>query len=239
MKYLIDVLNGRPFVFKSRINYWLALSVIFSFGLVISVSVVTDTYPLLFLVWNLFLAFIPLAITNWLQRRKDQIQSKIIFSTIVLVWLLYIPNSFYILTDLFHLGKFPGIPLWLELAILFSFAWNGLLMGILSVRQMELLFTAVFFRPARLLFIFPVMFLIALGVYIGRYLRYNSWDVVTNPFHLGIDIFELALHPLKYSQAWAMVMCFSIFLTLIFFTLINANRDDVNTKTTWSYWDSF
>lgn len=221
---LIHVLNRRPSFFRSDVEYWLAVSVMFSVSLVLCVSILSRELLLAFLVWNLFLGFIPLAITSWLQRNRHKIQTRALFGVIVVIWLLFIPNSFYILTDLFHLGSFNSIPLWLELAIIFSFAWNGLLMGILSVRRMETLFHAVFFKAPRLLFIYPVMFLIALGVYIGRYMRFNSWDILTNPFHLVKDISELALHPLQYIQAWAMVVCFSVILTLIFLTLMSAKE---------------
>jgi uncharacterized membrane protein len=72
------------------------------------------------------------------------------------------------------------------------------------------------------------MFLNALGVYIGRYMRFNSWDVITNPFTLVNDIAELALHPIEYRYAWGMVFCFSIFMTLLFFTLISTNKEGAN-----------
>lgn len=71
------------------------------------------------------------------------------------------------------------------------------------------------------LFIYLVMFLNALGIYIGRYLRFNSWDVVSDPFHLIEEIFNLAIHPLEFKYVWGMVICFSVFMTLLYLTLIN------------------
>ena len=142
-----------------------------------------------------------------------------LFFLLFITWLLFIPNSFYILTDLFHLGNFSGIPLWFELAMILSFAWNGLLLGILSVRQMEKMMERYLAKKTELYFICPIMFLNALGVYIGRYLRFNSWDVITNPLQLVTDITNLAIHPFQFKYAWAMVICFSIFMTLIYLTL--------------------
>jgi uncharacterized membrane protein len=60
------------------------------------------------------------------------------------------------------------------------------------------------------------MWLIALGVYIGRYLRYNSWDVISNPFELLAAMFRMALHPIEYKSAWGMVVLFSFFLSLMY-----------------------
>ena len=67
-----------------------------------------------------------------------------------------------------------------------------------------------------LLFLYPVMWLNALGIYIGRYLRYNSWDVVTDPFQLLRDIAVMIIHPLRHQNTWDMVLCFSILMTLIY-----------------------
>ena len=58
-----------------------------------------------------------------------------------------------------------------------------------------------------------------LGVYIGRYLRYNSWDIVANPLDLLTDIFGMILHPLRHHYAWDMIFCYSVLLTLIYLAL--------------------
>jgi uncharacterized membrane protein len=65
-------------------------------------------------------------------------------------------------------------------------------------------------------FIYLVMGLSALGVYTGRYLRFNSWDVLTNPFQLTIDMGHLIIHPLQSQQAWGMIACYTILLSFIY-----------------------
>jgi uncharacterized membrane protein len=115
------------------------------------------------------------------------------------------------------------MPLWYDLTMIFSFAWNGLLLGVLSVRQMEKIMEIFLKKKAGLLFVFPIMFLNSLGIYIGRYLRFNSWDIITDPFHLIKEILRLAIHPIEYKFVWSMVFCFSVFMTLLYLTLINAN----------------
>ena len=214
--------------FKSEVEYWLAVSIMFSIVLAIVGSVFSGRFILGFLIWNLFLGYIPYGISRWMQRKTDWKNSKPLFVFSLTAWLLFIPNSFYIITDLFHLGSFNRMPLWFELTVILSFAWNGLLLGILSVHHIEKLIAGSLPGGTRFLFIYPVMFLNALGVYIGRYMRFNSWDVITNPFQLIKDILDLALNPVAHKYAWGMVFCFSIFMTLLFFTLISAKKESAH-----------
>lgn len=225
MKNILMLLKPRAYLlFKTELEYWLTVSVLFSVVMVVAGNIFSGTLILSFLIWNLFLGFVPYGISKWMKRNRNWGESKLKFCFLFIVWLLFIPNSFYIITDLFHLGAFNKLPLWYELAMILSFAWNGLLLGILSVRQMQKLIDDFLSKRTALLFIYPVMFLNALGVYIGRYMRFNSWDVIANPFHLVKDIFNLALHPLQYKYDWGMVICFSVFLTLMYQTLINTNQ---------------
>jgi uncharacterized membrane protein len=138
---------------------------------------------------------------------------------IALVWLLFIPNSFYILTDLYHLAdryRSSKVPEWFDLILILSFAWNGLLLGILSVRQMERLIVPAGSVLGGWLFVYPIMMLNALGVYVGRYWRYNSWDIISDPVELLTDIINLIIHPFRNHPAWNMIFCFSILLTLFY-----------------------
>lgn len=167
-----------------------------------------------FLAWNLFLAFIPYALSKRMGRSHKTNRSQFLFQMVL--WVLFVPNSFYILTDLFHLDMNQDVPLWYDLAMLLAFAWTGLLLGIVSVRHIEKLFEKQFNKKADLLFIAPVMLLNAFGIYLGRYLRFNSWDLFTNPFQLSRDILYLFIHPLRNKLDWGMIVCYSVLLTLIY-----------------------
>jgi uncharacterized membrane protein len=172
----------------------------------------------LFLVWNLFLAFIPYLISSRMESWvKENSKWKILLYGFA--WLMFVPNSFYIITDLFHLDMNHDVPLWYDLALLLAFAWNGLLFGIVSVRQVEKAFESYFNKKFDLLFILPVMFLNGLGVYVGRYLRFNSWDVITNPFQLTSDIFYLFIHPIQNRFDWSMIVCYSLLTTIMYITV--------------------
>ncbi|WP_315818280.1 DUF1361 domain-containing protein [Paraflavitalea speifideaquila] len=204
---------------RSEVDRIMTLSMLFSIGMVMARMVYSGERDYLFLVWNLFLAYIPYFISSWLTRKPSWAAYARKFVLVLGVWIPFIPNSFYILTDLFHLGFHAGAPLWFDLALIISFAWNGLLLGILSVRQMEKFVELYLPGKTTWLFLYPVMVLNALGVYIGRYLRFNSWDVITNPFALVSDIGRMIWHPLEYREVWAMVTCFSVLMILVYTTL--------------------
>ena len=145
----------------------------------------------------------------------------------LLVWLVFVPNTFYILTDLYHVGddyNDYSMPQWYDLAMILSFAWNGLLLGILSVRHIEKIVHEKFRLKHELFFLYPIMWLNALGVYVGRYLRFNSWDLVSNPFHLIKEIADILLHPFSERYATGMIFCFSVLMTLIYLTLKKLSR---------------
>ncbi|HEU4472013.1 MAG TPA: DUF1361 domain-containing protein [Flavisolibacter sp.] len=157
----------------------LLLCTVFSMALLGFRMIYTGSHLFVFLAWNLFLAWIPYAVMMRLcsKQRKDWQ-----LLTGGLVWLLFLPNSFYLVTDLFHLDMNQFVPLWYDLALLFAFAWNGILFGLLSLNMAERLLENRLGKKPGLYFLLPVMALNGLGVYVGRYLRFNSWDVLPIPF---------------------------------------------------------
>lgn len=206
----------RYYFSKPEIERTLLLSCLFSMALLLARISYTGQLRFLFLAWNLFLAFVPYGLLKKCVQRITWIESRGTFSIVFVVWLLFIPNAFYILTDLFHLRQTAAVPLWADLALILSFAWNGLLLGVLSVRQMEKLVSIKWRIANEWFFICPVMFLNAFGIYVGRYLRYNSWDVLTNPFGLAADIFYLFIHPMRNRFDWSMIVCYALFMTLMY-----------------------
>jgi uncharacterized membrane protein len=196
----------------------LTLSALFSCLLVVARIIHTGRLTFGLMPWNLFLAYVPYFISTMFTQHGQEI-NKGLKAVVLIIWLLFIPNSFYILTDLFHLAdnhRDPRVPEWFDLVLILSFAWNGLVLGILSIRQVEKLLAPQASSLGRWVFLCPVMALNSFGVYIGRYLRYNSWDVVTSPVDLLVDIIRIVVHPLRYRDAWDMIVCYSVLLTLMY-----------------------
>jgi len=192
----------------------LLTSIAFCFGLQAFRIIYTGQLLFSFLVWNLFLAWLPYAISRVLTK-GNYVKSKAFFP-LAFLWLLFIPNSFYIITDLFHLDMNTTVPLWFDLALLVAFAWCGLVLGMVSVRQMEKLIEQKLQRPAGLFLTIPVMALNGLGIYLGRYERFNSWDIINNPFSLFSSLADLIMHPLRNRFDWSMIVCYAGLLTVIY-----------------------
>lgn len=218
----LSFFRSRYFSFiRSEIGRLLIASTCFSCVLLTLRIIHTGRPMFLWLIWNLFLAYVPFLLSSWLTLRYSrpaQQPDRWQLLLLSLTWLLFLPNSFYILTDLFHLidCRNPLVPAWFDLSLIFSFAWNGLLLGVLSVRQMEKLAKPIFGASRTSVFVYLVMALSALGVYAGRYLRLNSWDILTNPFQLTMGMGNLIIHPLRSLQAWEMITCYTILLSFIY-----------------------
>lgn len=169
----------------------------------------------IFLLWNLFLAAVPLGLSLGLERCRRLIYALPLLS----VWLLFFPNAPYVLTDLIHLNahRHGQVPQWLDLLLLLSFALVALWFGFQSLQIVQHWFTRRFSRAAAWGVAVGTLVLSGFGVYLGRFLRWNSWDVVHRPHQLFKDIALRLLDPLHHSHTWSFTLGFG---TLLLFTYL-------------------
>ena len=162
-------------------------------GLLSSVSIVmvigrvagVENLGGIFLIWNLFLAWLPLGIAYlvgdmWRQRyigRRGVIVG-------VGIWLLFFPNAPYLITDLIHLKAAPDHLIWYDALMSFSFALSGLLTGLYSLLKVHRLVEKIWNSLIAWFTVSGSLVLSSYGVYLGRFGRWNSWDIVTHPFSL-------------------------------------------------------
>jgi uncharacterized membrane protein len=160
-----------------------------------------------FMVWNLFLAWMPLffAIAASLGRRSPLLL--IIFG---FLWLLFLPNAPYLITDLMHLRPVGAIPAWYDAIMLFSFALSGLLLGLHSLSLMQEIVEGRWGFFKGWIFVISAAVLSSFGIYVGRFLRWNSWDVFVDPFRLSADIMASLSTPFAIFKALVVVSLFSI-----------------------------
>jgi uncharacterized membrane protein len=144
-----------------------------------------------FLWWNLFLAVVPLLASTALRsaRRPHRRPVQLLCFSI---WLLFLPNAPYILTDLLHLHPRELVPLWYDLVVLMSCAGTGLFLGYISLLDVQLVIEKRFGKHCGWGVAVSALLLSGFGIYLGRFLRWNSWEVFTNPWRLLSTLGELA-----------------------------------------------
>lgn len=173
-----------------------------------------------FLIWNLFLAWVPYWVSiavNWLDQQK---MPRFIIGIGVMIWLLFFPNAPYIITDFLHLKARPPIPMWYDLLLLFSFAWTGLILAFLSLMEMQSMLSRYTSKWVTWILSFTALALSGFGIFIGRFQRWNSWDIITQPYALFADVFEIMNSPLANLRTLGMAIVLSIMLVLGYATLM-------------------
>jgi uncharacterized membrane protein len=199
------------------LTFLLAAMSVFCFSLSIFRYNISDSPLFLFLNWNLFLSFIPFAISSYLVLRKK----RNILSVFILIatWLLFFPNSPYILTDLFHLKQRLPIPIWFDLVVVMSFAWTGLMFGLISLMDIERILRETISRKLVNIIITVFLFAGSFGIYLGRYLRWNSWDIIQDPHGLMSDVADRFINPFNHPRTWAMTILYGILLNMFYWTV--------------------
>ncbi|TMM58001.1 DUF1361 domain-containing protein [Maribacter algarum] len=207
--------NHMKFSNHSNLYFNLSLSVGFAFLLLLFRMKITHSSFYLFLVWNLFLAGIPFAITQLFKMSSKLRSLKIVGFLGFAAWLLFLPNSPYIITDLVHLHSDRSSLVWLDLFLVFVFAFNGLLLGLLSMLDMFTLISQRYGNQVAKYTLFKVCLLSGYGIYLGRFLRFNSWDITTKPATLFYQI----AYSLKEPKVWLITFAFGGFLWILFSVL--------------------
>ena len=188
-------------------------------GLIALRGLLTGSDYYLFMPWNLFLACVPLCAASLLRRAQRSAAPDALQLGLVAIWLLFLPNAPYILTDLVHLHSDGSRLYWYDLGMLLSCAGTGLLLGYSSLFQVHALFEQRF--GARLGWVVAVVALLAsgYGVYLGRVQRWNSWDIITSPRGLFASIADTVLNPLQHLHIYALSGLFGIGLLAGYATL--------------------
>ncbi|HTJ50151.1 MAG TPA: DUF1361 domain-containing protein [Cyclobacteriaceae bacterium] len=180
----------------------------------------TETATFVFLVWNIFLALIPYGVSTLLVLYQHKFTNRWFLFFPIVLWLLFFPNAPYILTDLFHLKHRAGIPYWYDLGLILFFAWNGLMLGFASLMDIQTILTKHFNKTVGWLVALSSLTLGSYGIYLGRYLRWNSWDIVSSPLGLLHDVIRPFFHPSAYPKTFGVTLIFSLFLVIAYLMLI-------------------
>ena len=178
------------------------------------------------LVWNLFLAWIPfvLALVVYDAHRRGARPLRLL--PLSVLWLLFLPNAPYIVTDFVHLQEADGIPLWYDILVITGAAWTGLMLGLLSLFLMHGLARDRVGAAWAWCGVVAVLGLCSIGIYLGRVLRWNSWDALVQPRALLADMRGRLEDGTTATKTVGMVVVLTGFLTLTYFVVYAVARLD-------------
>ncbi len=191
-----------------------------SVALVIARIAWTGKLGYAFLAWNLLLAWLPLVFALLAcdaYHKKSGRNWR--FIGLGAAWLIFFPNAPYIFTDVIHLTTKYYFHFWIDLVLILTCAVTGLVLGFVSLYLMQSVVMRMVGRWASWFFIAAVAALSGFGIYLGRFLRLNSWDVVLSPLKLCRGIGHWALNPLSPSTSYAFPALFATFLFVTYLML--------------------
>jgi uncharacterized membrane protein len=179
------------------------------------------------LVWNLFLAWLPylfslLAAFLYIRNRRRWWLLAIPAG----LWLIFFPNAPYIITDFLHLEERAFVPLWYDILLLSIFAWTGIFLAIASLRTMQRLVQLYTGRVVSWLFVGVALALSGLGIYLGRFERWNSWDLLFSPRHIFENVMARFADPLDNERFFAFTILFTLFLLVTYLMFISGRDFD-------------
>ncbi len=204
-----------------RLQSVLALICLLAVSLLAIRIKLTHSLTYSFMIWNLFLALVPLFFAVLLKyiRFKYRITEVMLFTC----WLLFFPNSTYMISDLLHLTHIQSnVPNWYDAIMLFVFAVSGLFVGVVSLRYVHEFLETKFRSKTVWLVLSASIVLGGLGVYLGRFLRWNSWDIINDPLKILNDIAVRVVHPVSHYETYFITAVFTaiVFCSYLLFMFL-------------------
>lgn len=208
-------------VYENR--HSIAVFVLLNLGCLVCILLVlarvayTDSTRHAGLIWNLFLAWIPFILAYFAHAISwRRIWLYLIIPAISLLWLVFFPNAPYMLTDLQDLARAGGVeaPLWYDVIIVGWASWTGMLLGVISLYLMQDIIIRTFSRWAGWAFVLVISGMSSFGIYIGRFVRLNSWDILQRPAETTIKILGIVIDPSMRLAAFTVL--YTLFFLFVF-----------------------
>jgi uncharacterized membrane protein len=174
-----------------------------------------------FLVWNLVLAWVPfaLALAAYANARRGGGALVVVLGVL---WLLFFPNAPYLLTDFIHLHESLTTPLWYDALMLAAFAWTGLALGFASLYVMQTIWQRAAGALVSWLGVVGALALASFGVYLGRFLRFNSWDALVRPGQIADVVRNDLENPFQHPRLFAALVVLTGALTVAYLVVYSA-----------------
>ena len=178
---------------------------------------------------NLYLAWTPFLIAQVTYHFKlTRKILRLILPFICLIWLVFFPNAPYLLTDFQHIRLYSDSPkIWFDVNLLVWFAFTALFLGLISLYLMHRVIQREFGHIVGWGFVFVAGLSSSAGIYIGRFLRFNSWYIFQNPVRLVHDLLNQSRDPNAVPITFVyLYMLFLIFIYILFYVFGNLLRED-------------
>ncbi len=219
-------LRGIHRFFMDQLLYPLVLSSLLALGFWLGQVVLSSSWVFYRnLIWNLFLAWIPY-LFSFLAAASHRLFPRQWWLLILpgAVWLAFFPNAPYLLTDFLHLENRPGIPLWYDILLLAAFAWSGLFLAVASLQSMHRIMSGYLGWLGGWTFAMTALGLSGLGLYLGRFSRWNSWDLLLQPKDILRDLLSRFANPFSNLTFFGFTLMFTAFLLVCYLTFVSVRR---------------
>jgi len=216
----------RVHVFFRRHGFYpVAIATGLCVGLFATRAYLSRTWIFSFMLWNLFLAWIPylcsLGVALLYQRHPRRWWALL---PPAVVGLAFFPNAPYIITDFLHLAERLPIPLWFDVGMLASFAWTGIVLAVYALRILQNVARVWIGSALSWVFVLAILGASGVGIYLGRFLRWNSWDLASQPGAILYDILGPLRSPLAHPRAIGVTLLFSALLLVCYLALTAGPR---------------
>jgi uncharacterized membrane protein len=179
----------------------------------------------IYLPWNLFLAWIPLLLAVWLAKiLRRKLWSSWGAMIVSLLWLGFLPNSFYMISDFIHLQDVQTVDVLYDAVMFASFIFTGVVLGMSSLYLVHIELRRRFRTFGTGLAMVLILLLCSFAIYIGRDLRWNTWDVLITPASLLVDVSQRLLYPTEYPQMFLTVGSFFVLFGSIYTVIWHSTR---------------
>lgn len=183
-------------------------------------SIESDSSRYWFLIWNLFLGWLPLGFAWWLSRCLQKGSWSRPGSVILtFLWLGFLPNSFYLVSDLIHLHATGEVSLLYDVVMFSLFIFNAYVAGFLSLYLVHRELLKRLTRYQAHTVVGGVLLVCCFAIYLGRSLRWNTWDVLVNPAGLLFDVSDRIINPGAHPQAIVTTSTFFILLGCMYMVI--------------------
>lgn len=212
---------------SARVRLYLALGVssLASISLYFIGAWSNHDYAFSYLPWNLMLAWLALLITLWLEYTLHRtFWSSWYALALTLLWLVLLPNTFYMISDFVHLQEIGRVDLLYDVVMFFSFIFNGVALGFISIFIVHRELLKRVRSSTATMMISAVILVCSFAIYIGRELRWNTWDIITNPSSLLFDVSDRVLNPHEHPQAFTTTLSFFVLLMSVYAVLWYVSR---------------